>query len=75
MFFVVDIFTIYGKLVETIEEEIMGVPTDPMEVTNKLCRRCGTKVLKETDPDLAKDYQYYCPECNENMFTFEVEDE
>ncbi len=32
------------------------------------CLRCGNKV--EVEPVL--DYPYYCPECDENMYSFEV---
>lgn len=43
------------------------------ELAMRICRRCGSAVKRETDPDLSKEYPYYCPECNENMFTFETE--
>ena len=33
-----------------------------------ICNRCGTQVQKE----LELDYPYYCPECDENMYRFEV---
>lgn len=36
----------------------------------RVCRRCGTEVVKETEPTI--DYPYYCPECDENMYTFET---
>lgn len=38
------------------------------------CRRCGCKVVRETDPDLKKQYPFYCPDCDENMDNFEVEE-
>ncbi|MCM1559579.1 MAG: hypothetical protein NC123_08545 [Butyrivibrio sp.] len=38
----------------------------------KVCRRCGTRVRKERDKDLKRQYPYYCPKCDENMFEFEV---
>ena len=50
----------------------MSVKYDPMLATDQRCKRCSTKVLKETDENLKKDYQYYCPTCDENMFSFEV---
>lgn len=34
----------------------------------KICKRCGTPVEVETE----LDYPYYCPECDENMYEFEV---
>lgn len=50
----------------------MGVKYDNMKQTDQRCNRCSTKVLEEVVPELKKDYQYYCPTCDENMFTFEV---
>lgn len=37
----------------------------------RVCLRCGEPVLKETakTPDY---YPFVCPNCNENMFTFET---
>ena len=35
------------------------------------CRRCGSEVLPERDKWLRKEYPYYCPECDENMYSFE----
>lgn len=35
------------------------------------CFRCGTKLEKETDKELKKDYPFFCPTCDENMFLFE----
>ena len=37
---------------------------------NKYCRRCGSKVEIETEKSIC--YPYYCPDCDENMFNFEV---
>ena len=39
-------------------------------VGHKVCKRCGTPIEIETK----LDYLYYCPECDENMYGFEVED-
>ena len=50
----------------------MGVKYDNMKQTDQRCNRCSTKVLEEVVPELKKDYQYYCPTCDENMMTFEV---
>jgi len=54
----------------------MGTPNtyDPMQATDKACNRCGCKVLKEVVPELLETYPYYCPDCDENMFEFEVSD-
>ena len=38
----------------------------------RYCFRCGCQVKKETDKDLRKEYPYYCPNCDENMYTFET---
>jgi len=38
--------------------------------TKKYCNRCKTEVEKEVEPSI--DYPYYCPECDENMYEFEV---
>ena len=38
------------------------------------CRRCGHEVIREQDEELAKTYPWYCPNCDENMFQYEVED-
>ncbi len=35
------------------------------------CNRCGTELIKETE----LDYPYYCPNCDENMYSFESNEE
>jgi len=40
--------------------------------TQKYCFRCKTELEFETDSDLKKEYPYYCPNCDENMFEFET---
>ena len=37
----------------------------------RVCARCGSDVLPEEDAELKKEYPYYCPECDENMYSFE----
>ena len=37
--------------------------------THRYCYRCGTEVRRETK---IKPYKFYCPNCDENMFGFEV---
>lgn len=39
-----------------------------------VCKHCGAKVEEETDSELKKEYPYYCPECDENLFSFECEE-
>lgn len=46
----------------------------PESVSRKVCRRCGSRVLPETDEDLKKEYPYYCVQCDENMYSIECED-
>lgn len=33
------------------------------------CPRCGTKLEEETE---ITDYKYFCPECAENFYEFEL---
>lgn len=40
----------------------------------KICKICGTEVEIETNEELKKEYPYYCPECDQNMYSFECED-
>lgn len=40
----------------------------------KICKRCGTEVQKEKDAELAEEYPYYCPNCDENMYSFECKE-
>lgn len=35
------------------------------------CRRCGSDVQPERDKWLRKEYPYYCPKCDEDMYSFE----
>ena len=36
-----------------------------------VCRRCGSKVRREREAGLREEYLYYCPRCDENMYSFE----
>jgi hypothetical protein len=67
-----DLFSGGDSLIEerpAIQQEGGGsIPTSPLQPL--YCRRCGTQVSLET---VVMDYPYYCPECDENMFSFEVE--
>ena len=43
-----------------------------MKVRNKrYCKKCGTLVRKETS-GIRKEYPFFCPTCEENMFRFET---
>lgn len=37
--------------------------------TRRVCMRCENTVQKETK---IKEYPYYCPYCDENMYRFET---
>ncbi len=37
--------------------------------THRICCRCCKPVVRETK---IKEYPFYCPNCNENMYRFET---
>lgn len=39
-----------------------------------VCKRCGNEVQEEEDEELRKEYPYYCPKCDENMYSFECKE-
>ena len=41
-------------------------------MTKNKCRKCGNFVCEEINKEI--DYPYYCPNCDENMYSFEVEE-
>lgn len=45
-----------------------------MKAKNKKIRVChlGHVVIKETNKQLKKEYPYYCPTCDENMYNMET---
>ena len=43
-----------------------------LKIKEYYCNRCDSLVKKETDPELRKEYTFYCPDCDENMYKFEV---
>jgi predicted RNA-binding Zn-ribbon protein involved in translation (DUF1610 family) len=43
-----------------------------MKKTKLVCFRCGTELKEETDKTI--DYPYYCPKCDENMYSFEAKE-
>jgi len=40
---------------------------------DRYCIKCGHKVKVETDKYLKKEYPYYCPYCDENLYSIETE--
>ena len=42
-------------------------------VPSATCSHCGHAVCYEADKDILKEYEYYCPDCDENMYGIEVE--
>ena len=40
----------------------------------KICKQCGMGVVKEENNELKKEYPFFCPGCDENMYSFECED-
>lgn len=38
---------------------------------NVICRKCGCAVCHEHEEDI--DYPYYCPDCDENLYSFEAD--
>ena len=39
---------------------------------NKFCNRCDSRVKLEKTQGLRKEYKYYCPCCDENLYTFKA---
>jgi hypothetical protein len=78
-----DDYESFEDVLEDAKERLYGIrgdkcfpvhsPFTPHVVAQrKLCSKCGAEVEVETDEDLKKEYPYYCPECDENMYEFEV---
>lgn len=38
----------------------------------RYCKRCGCKVLRETTKGLRKEYPFFCPTCDQNMYRIET---
>jgi hypothetical protein len=38
-----------------------------------VCSRCGHEVCFEADKEILKKYEYYCPDCDENLYGIEIE--
>lgn len=44
-----------------------------MRARNKRhCCKCDNLVRRETEKGLRKEYPFYCPSCDENMYRFET---
>ena len=41
-------------------------------IVKRYCKRCGKQVKRETNKYLKREYPYYCPHCDENMYKFET---
>lgn len=37
-----------------------------------ICAHCGHEVCYEADKEVSKEYPYYCPDCDENMYGLEI---
>ena len=42
------------------------------QALTRCCNRCNNPVWEEHDEDLKHEYDYYCPNCDENMFSIET---
>jgi len=42
------------------------------KVQVRVCNKCGHPVTDEVDPFLRKEYPFYCPECDENLYGIET---
>lgn len=40
----------------------------------RICKHCECEVNEEVEEKLKEEYPYYCPYCDENMYSFEVEE-
>lgn len=64
--------TIFDTAVQDAISEGLIPASTPRDLwCDKHCCRCGAVVFKEPEPGI--DYPYYCPVCDENMYSFEVE--
>lgn len=41
-------------------------------MAQRYCNRCG-EMVEDTPPE--NDYNYYCPGCDEDLYTFETHEE
>lgn len=43
-------------------------------MTQRYCNRCG-EMVKDADYKSDNEYTYYCPQCDEDLYTFETHEE
>lgn len=41
-------------------------------VPSAYCAHCGHEVCFESDKEMMKEYEYYCPNCDENLYGIEL---
>jgi ArsR family metal-binding transcriptional regulator len=41
-------------------------------VPSTICEHCGHIICYESDKELLKEYEYYCPDCDENLYGIEI---
>ena len=51
----------------------LAVPANLVyKTTYATCSHCGHKVCFEADKELMKEYPFYCPNCDENLYGIEI---
>lgn len=51
----------------------LAVPANLVyKTTSATCSHCGHKVCFEADKELMKEYPFYCPNCDENLYGIEI---
>ncbi|PLS19312.1 hypothetical protein CVD28_02550 [Bacillus sp. M6-12] len=61
-----------GKTVGNVRsttKNIIQILSNFVEKETRLCKRCDSQVEEEKE---LKEYPYYCPNCDENMYEFET---
>lgn len=43
-------------------------------MAQRYCNRCG-EMAEDADPNGDNEYAYYCPNCDEDLYTFETHEE
>lgn len=43
-------------------------------MVQRYCNRCG-EMMEDTDYESDNKYTYYCPNCDEDLYTFETHEE
>lgn len=39
---------------------------------SRICSHCQHEICYESDKELSREYEYYCPNCDENLYGIEV---